>query len=136
MPGYTDLYFQGTPAVIATAIVRGPSGVVLIDPGPSTTIAKLEEGLAAHDLSFIDVRALLLTHIHLDHCGATGSLVAAHPHLEVYVHERGAPHLVDPTKLIASATRLYGDAMDRLWGQIKPVPADRVHALGERTKLE
>jgi glyoxylase-like metal-dependent hydrolase (beta-lactamase superfamily II) len=69
-----------------------------------------------------DVTALLLTHIHLDHAGATGSLVRENPNLRVYVHDRGAPHLIDPSKLLASASLLYGDAMDRLWGEVSPVP--------------
>ena len=81
-----------------------------------------------------DVTALLLTHIHLDHAGATGSLVRENPALRVYVHERGAPHLVDPSKLLASASLLYGDAMERLWGEVSPVPASALTVLkgGER----
>jgi glyoxylase-like metal-dependent hydrolase (beta-lactamase superfamily II) len=135
MPESVDLHFLGHASVIGTAILKGPDGVALIDPGPSTTVAALEAGLAACGVGFGDVRALLLTHIHLDHCGGTGTIVAAHPHIEVYVHERGAPHLADPAKLIASATRLYKDDMARLWGAILPVPAARVHALGERTDI-
>jgi glyoxylase-like metal-dependent hydrolase (beta-lactamase superfamily II) len=135
MTAVVDLHFLGRPAVIGTAVLTGPEGVVLIDPGPSTTIEALRRGLSALGVSMTDVRALLLTHIHLDHCGGTGTLVAAHPHLEVYVHERGAPHLADPTKLVASATRLYGDRMEELWGAIEPVPADRLRPLGERNDL-
>src|SRR5439155_20700751 len=73
-------------------------------------------------------------HIHLDHAGATGTLLEAQPKIRVYVHEKGAPHMIDPSKLLASATRLYGDQMDRLWGDVVPVPADAVVALrgGER----
>jgi glyoxylase-like metal-dependent hydrolase (beta-lactamase superfamily II) len=74
-------------------------------------------------------RALLLTHIHLDHAAATGALVRHWPELEVYVHERGAPHLIDPSKLLASAERLYGDQMERLWGEIVPVPEANVRPL-------
>ena len=74
-------------------------------------------------------RALLLTHIHLDHAAATGALVRRWPELEVYVHERGAPHLIDPSKLLASAERLYGDQMERLWGEIVPVPEANVRPL-------
>jgi glyoxylase-like metal-dependent hydrolase (beta-lactamase superfamily II) len=130
-----DLHFLDHTAVIATAVLRGPDGVVLIDPGPTTTRAALERGLAADGIAMADVRAILLTHIHLDHCGATGSIVADHPHIDVYVHERGAPHLVEPSKLIASATRLYQDDMTRLWGDIRPVPAGRVHPIGARADL-
>ena len=70
----------------------------------------------------MDVRELLLTHIHLDHAGAAGSIVKQNPAVEVYVHEQGAPHMVDPAKLLASASRLYGEDMDRLWGEFLPVP--------------
>ncbi len=136
MSDLVDLHFLGRPAVIGTAVLTGPDGVCLIDPGPSTTVDALARGLAAKGMAMADVRALLLTHIHLDHCGGTGTLVAAHPHLEVYVHERGAPHMVDPTKLIASATRLYGDRMELLWGAIRPVPADRIRPLGDRNDLQ
>src|SRR5579863_5108660 len=132
---HIDLHFLGRPGVIATAVLRGPDGVVLIDPGPATTRAALERGLAAEGIAMADVRVILLTHIHLDHCGATGSIVADHPHIDVYVHERGAPHLVDPTKLIASATRLYQGDMARLWGEIRPVPASCVRPIGERVDL-
>jgi glyoxylase-like metal-dependent hydrolase (beta-lactamase superfamily II) len=76
------------------------------------------------------VTALLLTHIHLDHAGATGTLVRENPRMRVYVHEKGVPHLIDPDKLLASATRLWGDAMDRLWGEVAPVPAAAIVALG------
>ena len=76
-----------------------------------------------------DIQQILLTHIHLDHAGATGAIVEQHPHIEVFVHARGAPHLVDPTKLLASAGRLYGQDMDRLWGAVRPVAADRIRSL-------
>jgi glyoxylase-like metal-dependent hydrolase (beta-lactamase superfamily II) len=85
-------------------------------------------------IAMSDVRAVLLTHIHLDHAGAAGTLVHEHPHLRVYVHEKGAPHMEDPEKLLASATRLYGDEMDRLWGPVRPVPREALVVLrgGER----
>lgn len=130
-----DLHFLGHPSVIGTAILKGADGVALIDPGPSTTVADLEKGLAARGIGFGDVRTLLVTHIHLDHSGGAGTIVARHPHIEVYVHERGAPHLADPSKLVASATRLYKDDMARLWGAIVPVPVERIHAMRDRTEL-
>lgn len=101
----------------------------LVDPGPESSLPTL---LAA--LGDERPRALLLTHIHLDHAAATGALVRRWPDLEVYVHERGAPHLSDPAKLLASAGRLYGDQMERLWGEIVPVPEANVKPLagGER----
>ena len=97
---------------------------LIIDPGPSSCVEALLEGLGD-----IRPRALMLTHIHLDHAGAAGTLAARFPDLKVFVHEVGAPHLVDPSKLLQSASRLYGDAMERLWGAVEPVPEDRVHAL-------
>jgi glyoxylase-like metal-dependent hydrolase (beta-lactamase superfamily II) len=80
-------------------------------------------------------RVLALTHIHLDHAGATGSLVRRFPDVEVWVHERGASHVIDPTKLLRSATRLYGENMGRLWGEVLPVPAERVRVLRDGESL-
>jgi glyoxylase-like metal-dependent hydrolase (beta-lactamase superfamily II) len=97
---------------------------LLVDPGPQSSMDTLLEALGDEQ-----PRALLLTHIHLDHAAATGALVRRWPELEVYVHERGAPHLTDPSKLLASAERLYGDQMERLWGEIVPVPEANVKAL-------
>jgi glyoxylase-like metal-dependent hydrolase (beta-lactamase superfamily II) len=126
---YLDLNFLGVPRVIATVVLHGPGGVALIDPGPSSTLPALRGGLERSGIRLADVRAILLTHIHLDHAGATGSLVRENPDLRVYVHEKGAPHMVNPEKLIASATRLWGDEMDRLWGEFRPVPADKLIVL-------
>lgn len=128
---FFDLNFLGTPDVIATGLLTGADGVALVDPGPSTTIPTLKSALAARGASLADVRAILLTHIHLDHAGATGSLMAECPTATVYVHEVGAPHLVDPSKLLNSATRLYGADMERLWGDVRPVPADRIQIVGD-----
>lgn len=131
---YVDLRFQGVSAVIATAVLDARSGVALVDPGPATCLDALRQGLAAMGIGVGDLAAVLLTHIHLDHAGATGSLVRDNPRLTVYVHERGAPHVVDPRRLVESATRLYGSEMDRLWGPILAVPDANVRALagGER----
>ena len=128
---YIDLQFLGAREVIATALLTGREGVAIIDPGPATTLPALEAGLAARGLSFGDIRAILLTHIHLDHAGATGTLIAKCPRAAVYVHAAGAPHLADPTKLLASASRLYGADMDRLWGEVRAVPEDRLRITGE-----
>jgi glyoxylase-like metal-dependent hydrolase (beta-lactamase superfamily II) len=116
-----DVEHLGRPRVIGCWEVDG----ILVDPGPESSLPTL---LAA--LGDERPRALLLTHIHLDHAAATGALVRRWPELEVHVHERGAPHLVDPAKLLASAERLYGDAMERLWGEIVPVPEANVRILG------
>ncbi len=132
---YADLHFIGYPGIIATALIHGVDGVAIVDPGPTTAIPVLERALTERGFTWKDVRAILLTHIHLDHSGAVGSIVALAPDATVYVHERGAPHLIDPSKLVASASRLYQDDMARLWGDILPVPADRVRTLGDRAAL-
>jgi glyoxylase-like metal-dependent hydrolase (beta-lactamase superfamily II) len=126
---YVDLQFLGRPELIATGILHGTAGVALIDPGPSTTLSHLETALERKGIRFGDVRALLLTHIHLDHAGATGLIVKRHPHIDVFVHARGAPHMIDPSKLLSSAGRLYGQDMARLWGEVLPVPEPRIRVL-------
>lgn len=115
-----DVMHLGRPHVIGCWEVDG----ALVDPGPESSMGTLLEALGDEQ-----PRALLLTHIHLDHAAATGALVRRWPELEVYVHERGAPHLIDPSKLLASAERLYGDQMERLWGEIVPVPEANVRLL-------
>jgi glyoxylase-like metal-dependent hydrolase (beta-lactamase superfamily II) len=99
-------------------------GGLIVDPGPASAVETLLEQLRP-----TEPRGLLLTHIHLDHAGATGVLCRRFPDLQVYVHESGAPHLVDPSKLLKSAGRLYGDDMWELWGEVAPVPEDRIHPL-------
>lgn len=120
-----DLRHLGRERVIGSWLV----GDVLIDPGPESCMQTLLDGLDGQP-----PRVIALTHIHLDHAGATGSLLRRFPDAEVWVHERGARHLIDPAKLLASAGRLYGDDMERLWGEVVPVPAERVRSLtgGER----
>ena len=131
---YVDLNFLGRPQIIATGILHGPAGVALVDPGPATTLDNLTTALTRKGIRFDDVRHLLITHIHLDHAGAAGTIAERFPHVEVVVHARGAPHLADPSKLLLSAGRLYGQDMDRLWGEVKPVPAERMRVVegGER----
>ena len=98
---------------------------VLVDPGPESCVETLLAGLGE-----VEPRAILLTHIHFDHAGATGALLQRWPALPVYVHERGAPHIVDPERLVKSATRLYGEeGMQKLWGEVMPVPEDSLHVL-------
>lgn len=134
---YFDLKFRQTPRIIATVVLQGPGGVALLDPGPTSTLPTLREELGRAGITIADLTVLVLTHIHLDHAGATGTLVKENPRLKVYVHERGAPHLINPEKLLASATRLYGDAMDRLWGEVCAVPGEVIVALlgGERIEV-
>jgi glyoxylase-like metal-dependent hydrolase (beta-lactamase superfamily II) len=133
---YCDLHFLGLARIIASVVLHGPGGAAIIDPGPSSTLPRLRAELTEAGLSLSDVRALVLTHIHLDHAGAAGTLVHEQPHLRVYVHERGAPHMADPEKLIASAAQLYGDAMDRLWGEIRPVPREALVPLAGGERIE
>jgi glyoxylase-like metal-dependent hydrolase (beta-lactamase superfamily II) len=131
-PEPIDLHHQGAERLIASYLLDTDDGPALFDCGPSTTVAALESGLAERGLQLTDVRNLLLSHIHLDHAGATGVLVRAHPSLQVHVSEIGAPHLIDPERLEGSARRLYGDTFDTLWGELVPVPAENVHVVGER----
>jgi glyoxylase-like metal-dependent hydrolase (beta-lactamase superfamily II) len=126
---YVDLHFLGRPEIIATAVLHGSAGVALLDPGPTTTLTTLAQALEKKGIGFRDVQQILLTHIHLDHAGATGAILETYPHIEVLVHRRGAPHLVDPAKLVSSAGRLYGQDMDRLWGDVKPVDSSRIRVL-------
>lgn len=132
-----DLHFQGHPRYIACYVLETGTGVTLVDPGPTSTLATLEEGLRIGGLSLDAVEALLLTHIHLDHAGATGTIVARNPAIRVHVHSRGARHMIDPSRLLASAGRLYGDRMDQLWGEFLAVPEAAVKRLegGERIAL-
>jgi glyoxylase-like metal-dependent hydrolase (beta-lactamase superfamily II) len=131
---FVDLHFQGMASVIATVILSGKGGVALIDPGPSSTLPTLRAELGRAGIAVGDITTLLLTHIHLDHAGSCGTLVHENPRIGVLVHEKGAPHLTDPARLLASARQLYGHAMDALWGEVRPVPAGAVTALagGER----
>jgi glyoxylase-like metal-dependent hydrolase (beta-lactamase superfamily II) len=115
-----DVMHLGRPRVIGAWLV----GDVVIDPGPTSCLETLLDGLGGQR-----PRALLLTHIHLDHAGASGSLVRRWPDLEVYVHERGARHMISPDRLLDSARQLYGDDMDRLWGEMLPVPEESIHVL-------
>ncbi|HWQ14405.1 MAG TPA: MBL fold metallo-hydrolase [Roseiflexaceae bacterium] len=126
----------GQRHVIGTYLLLGDEPAI-VDPGPSSVLPALEAGLRSHGVAPEELRALVLTHIHLDHAGATGTLVRAFPHLRVYVHQRGAPHLVAPERLIRSATRIYGDQMGALWGELLPVPEANITALagGETVQL-
>jgi glyoxylase-like metal-dependent hydrolase (beta-lactamase superfamily II) len=124
-----DVNWMGKPQSIASALVRSENFAALIDPGPGSTIETLRQKLADHGLRVADLCAILLTHIHLDHAGATGALVQENPALRVYVHRRGAPHMVDPTKLLTSAERLYGAEMGPLFGSFLAVPQANLEVL-------
>ena len=126
-----DLRHLGHPRVIASYLLEAEEPA-LVDCGPTTCADALKNGLRERGLELTDVRHLLLTHIHLDHAGAAGSLVREHPGLRVHVSEIGAPHVVDPSRLERSARRLYGDDFDRLWGELVPVPEENLKIVGDR----
>lgn len=119
-----DLNFQGRPHAIAAYLIRYEDSAILIESGPGSTVPSLEAGLAKEGLSPQDVTHVLLTHIHLDHAGAAGWL--AHQGAQIYVHPVGAPHMLNPEKLLASAARIYGDRMQSLWGEFLPVPESQL----------
>jgi len=123
------------PGVIGVPVLDSGEGLVLVDVGPDSTLPALEEGLARLGASLTDVRHLLLTHIHLDHAGAAGTVLERLPRARVYVHERGAAHLVRPERLMASAAQIYGEHMERLWGEMRPVPAERLTVLEDDRPL-
>lgn len=129
-----DLQYHGMAEMIASYVVIGPEGPVLVDTGPPLCLEHLERGLADRGMSVEDIRHALVTHIHLDHAGAAGHL--ARRGVTVYVHEFGAPHLVDPSKLIASARRIYGEDTERLWGSIVPAPESKIVAVRDNESLE
>ncbi len=126
-----DLEHLGRRRVIGSYLLEG-SEPALVDCGPASCLEGLRAGLSGHGLDVGDLRHLVLTHIHLDHAGAAGSLVRENPQLLVHVSEIGAPHLVDPDRLERSARRLYGDDFDRLWGELEPVPEENVRIVGDR----
>ncbi len=129
-----DTHFQGMAQVTAVYLVIGPEGPVLVETGPGSTLTAIRDGLAAHGLRPGDVGHVLLTHIHLDHAGAAGWW--ARQGALVHVHHVGAPHLVDPSKLLASATRIYGDRMEQLWGEMLPVPEAQIRPLHDGDIVE
>ncbi|NUT55185.1 MAG: MBL fold metallo-hydrolase [Thermoleophilia bacterium] len=129
-----DLVHGGAPRTIGVYLLETESGPALFDCGPSSCLDALHAGLAERGLELRDVRHLLLSHIHLDHAGAAGSLVREHPELQVWVSEVGAPHLVDPSRLERSARRLYGEAFDGLWGELVPVPEANVRPCVSETQ--
>jgi glyoxylase-like metal-dependent hydrolase (beta-lactamase superfamily II) len=132
-----DLNWTGRPRSIAALLIESAGKSAVVDPGPESTIDTLRAGLRARGLSVKQLDALLLTHIHLDHAGATGTLLQENPNLKVFVHEFGAARLVDPSRLLASAGRLYGEDLATLYGQCAPVPERNLLPLqgGERIPI-
>lgn len=130
-----DTVFQGNPGAVAAYLVVGQDGVGLIETGPATVVDALEAGIAAAGYSLDDVTDVVVTHIHLDHAGALGGLMRRLDRLQAWVHPVGLPHMVNPEKLVNSASRIYGDRMEELWGEIVPAPEDRLHPTGHRTPI-
>ncbi len=130
-----DTQFQGEPGIIASYLLTGPQGLALVDVGSAASLNELLTGIRATGADPRDIQHILITHVHLDHAGATGALLAHMPNARVYVHHIGAPHLINPDKLLASAARIYGDQMETLWGAILPVPAERVTPIDEGAEL-
>src|SRR5215208_7322781 len=131
-----DLNFLGAEEIIASFLLLGEDSAALIETGPTTCLASLTGGLRDHGVPVEYIRQVFLTHIHLDHAGASVHLAELLPNATFYVHEVGLPHLVDPSKLWKSATRIYGEKMDELWGETRPVPEDRVEILKGGEELE
>jgi glyoxylase-like metal-dependent hydrolase (beta-lactamase superfamily II) len=129
-----DTHYNGTPAAIGVYLLTGPRPA-LIETGPAARLESVLEGIREAGLWPDDLRAVAVTHIHLDHASATGALVRRFPHLEVYVHPAGAPHLVDPSRLLQSAGRLYGDSLGPLFGEVLPVPEARIHTLEDGAQI-
>jgi len=128
-----DLNFQDVPQSIASYLVIGPEGPVLVETGPGSTLETLKAGIQAQGVALNEIKHVLVTHIHLDHAGAAGWW--AQQGAKVYVHQVGAPHLIDPSKLLASAERIYGDKMDDLWGEFLPAPAKNVVAIADNQQI-
>jgi len=124
-----DLNYLEMSRVLACGLIETDAGLLIVDPGPSTSLHTLDAALKTFGASWADVQALLLTHIHLDHAGATGSIVAKAPHVQVYVHRRGALHMMRPRRLLESAKQLYGVMMDTLWGDFLAIPEDNVNVV-------
>ena len=131
-----DLCHLGRRGIIGVNVLELAGGIALVDPGPEVRMPALRAGLAEMGRSLNDVRAVLLTHIHLDHATAAGTIVREEPGAKVFVHAVGAPHMADPARLLASAGRIYGDAMATLWGKFLPVPRGSLRAVEEGDVLE
>src|SRR5215467_9411920 len=132
-----DLHWTCRAKSIASLLIESAGAKALVDPGPQSRLATLRARLEDRGIDFRSLDTILLTHIHLDHAGATGSLVRENPNLKVYVHELGAPHMADPARLLASAGRLYGGELRTLYGDFEPVPKPNLLSLrgGELIRL-
>ena len=131
-----DHHFRGSRGVIASYLIADRDELTLIETGPASTIETLLAGIRQAGFDPMQIERVVVTHIHLDHAGGAGALLRRLPRARLYVHPVGAPHLIDPAKLMASATRIYGEMMGPLWGEMLPVPADRVHVLASGAELD
>jgi glyoxylase-like metal-dependent hydrolase (beta-lactamase superfamily II) len=124
-----DTNWMGRPRSIGAVLLESDGHRAILDPGPASTLPVLRQHLAARGISVADLNAILLTHIHLDHAGATGALIRENPSLEVYVHKAGMLHMADPSKLLASAERLWPGELQHLFGETLPVPFGNLRML-------
>ena len=124
-----SLPFLGEQEIIGSYLLAGENELAIIDPGPGSMLESLLGAIREVGFDPQEVTHIIATHVHLDHAGVTGSLARLLPRAQVYVHSKGAPHLIDTTKVVASASRIYGERMKMLWGDIEPTPAERVHVL-------
>ncbi|MGH2614329.1 MAG: MBL fold metallo-hydrolase [Thermomicrobiales bacterium] len=131
-----DLGFQGWDQVIYAYLLAAPDELALIETGPASTLPALRAGIAAAGFDPGQLTKIFVSHIHLDHSGGAGAIVREQPDVQVFVHPIGAPHLIDPSRLVNSAARLYGDRMGDLWGEVVPVPEDRVAPLSDGETLD
>jgi glyoxylase-like metal-dependent hydrolase (beta-lactamase superfamily II) len=131
-----DLGFQGWDQVVFAYLLAAPDELALIETGPTATLPALWAGIRSAGFDPAQLRKVLVSHIHLDHSGGAGAIVREYPDVRVFVHPVGAPHLVDPSRLVNSAARLYGDRMDDLWGDVVPIPEDRVVPLTDGETIE
>lgn len=130
-----DHHFRGSPGVIASYLVADRGALTLIETGPASTMETLLAGVRQAGFEPEQITRIVVTHIHLDHAGGAGALLRRLPRARLHVHPVGAPHLIDPSRLMTSATRIYGDMMGPLWGEMLPVPADRLEVLADSDTL-
>ncbi len=131
-----DLKFRGGDNLIASYVLETSDGLVVIETGPANALERLLEGIQQLGLNPADIRHVAVTHIHLDHAGAAGALLRLVPDAQLYVHRIGAPHMIDPSRLLQSAGRIYGDQMDTLWGVMQPVPCEHVTIIDDGDTLQ
>jgi glyoxylase-like metal-dependent hydrolase (beta-lactamase superfamily II) len=124
-----DVEHHGLQGVIACRLLDCEGSLALIDPGPSITLDGLRQQLRTHGVAIHDISAILLTHIHLDHAGGTGALIKENPNIRVFVHSKGAPHLVDPSRLLESAARVYNGDYESLWGSMTPLCTENLNVI-------